>query len=394
MTLGSICDGIGGWQLAAVRAGIKPVWSSEIDPHCMQVTARHFPNTIQLGDVTNLKWQASYVDIITAGTPCQSLSVAGKREGLKGESGLFFSAIKLVRRINPKFFVWENVPGAFSSNAGNDFRTVLEEILQERVPLPRYWSNAGLVDGRRCQVAWRLLDAQYWGVPQRRKRIFLVADFAGRRAGKILFEREGVSGNIAAGEGKERHTAAQAQSDTGCAIGFGAWASTPSVDVELAPSQRTRNAIGVAIYEHHWKDARVKNVGDKAPTVSAMYGTGGLNTPLVSYGLKLNSTCDNAREQQPTLRTAPFACVAYGLRQNVTSDYARELQPTLNAKPRDMVAAGVVRRLTPLECERLQGLPDDWTAGISETQRYKAIGNGMAQPIADWILRRIKDVVA
>lgn len=202
-------------------------------------------------------------------------------------------------------------------------------------------------------------------MPQRRKRIFLVADFAGRRAGEILFERKGVSGNIAAGEVEERNL-----------------------------GTATRTNVDYTVYEHHWKDARVKNVGDKAPTVSAMYGTGGLNTPLVSYGLKLNSTCDNAREQQPTLRTAPFACVAYGLRQNVTSDYARELQPTLSAKPRDMVAASVVRRLTPLECERLQGLPDDWTAGISDTQRYKAIGNGMAQPIADWILRRIKDVVA
>ena len=305
MTLGSICDGIGGWQLAAVRADIEPVWSSEIDKFCMSVTARHFPKTIQLGDVTKIK-DAPKVDIITAGTPCQSLSIAGRREGLKGESGLFFSAIKLVRRINPEFFVWENVPGAFSSNGGNDFRTVLEEILEEPVPLPRHWANAGMVDGRNCQLCWRILDSQYWGVPQRRRRIFLVADFAGRRAAKILFERESMSRNSAASKDSQQNIAARIGSNIDCAI-----------------------------YENHWKDSRIKRLEKIAPTVSAMYGTGGNNIPLVAYN--------------------------------------------------------VVRRLTPTECERLQGLPDDWTAGGSDTQRYKAIGNGMAQPIADWILRRIKE---
>lgn len=188
VTLGSLFDGIGGWQLAAVRNGILPLWSSDIDEFCCQITRRHFPDTVQLGDINHIEIP-SKVDIITAGSPCQDLSIAGKRSGINGErSGLFFKAVELVRRLKPNFFVWENVPGVLSSNGRLDFKAVLEEILQEPVPLPRHWSNAGLVDGRHCQIAWRLLDAQFWGVPQRRKRIFLVADFTGRRAAKILFE--------------------------------------------------------------------------------------------------------------------------------------------------------------------------------------------------------------
>lgn len=124
MTLGSICDGIGGWQLAAVRAGIEPIWSSEIDKYCMAITKRHFPNTLQLGDLNKIT-DAPKVNIITAGTPCQSLSIAGRREGLKGASGLFFKAVELIRRIRPSYFVWENVPGAFSSNGGDDFVEVV-----------------------------------------------------------------------------------------------------------------------------------------------------------------------------------------------------------------------------------------------------------------------------
>lgn len=336
MTLGSLCDGIGGWQLAAVRAGIKPIWSSEIDSFCKEITARHFPATIQLGDLNDLAWQPTNVDIITAGTPCQDLSIAGKRSGINGErSGLFFKAVELVRRLNPSYFIWENVLGALSSNSGADFRTVLEEILQERIPLPRYWSNAGLVDGRKCQVAWRMLDGQYWGVPQRRKRIFLVADFRGRRAAEILFERESLCRDIKPCEGSQQTVATRTGADIDCTV-----------------------------YDNHWKDSRIKRLGATAPTVTKMYGTGGNNIPLVAYGLKLNATNDVARELQPTLRTAPFACVA----------------------------TKTVRRLTPTECERLQGLPDGWTAGGSDTARYKAIGNGMVQPIADWILKRIVEV--
>ena len=199
LTLGSLFDGLGGWQLAAVNAGIKPIWSSEIEKFPMDITRKWFPNTIQLGDITKLNGEdIPPVDIICAGSPCQDLSIAGKRAGLEGErSGLFRKAVDIVQGMQkatngeyPRYFVWENVPGAFSSNKGQDFRAVLEEIGQTDIPMPPNdkWATAGLVECENAEIAWRVLDAQYWGVPQRRKRIFLVADFAktARCAGKNI----------------------------------------------------------------------------------------------------------------------------------------------------------------------------------------------------------------
>lgn len=186
LTLGSLFDGLGGWLLAAKENGIRSIWSSEIDDFPMAVSKYHFPEVQQLGDITKLDGaELTPVDIICAGSPCQDLSIAGKREGLAGErSGLFRKAIDIVRGMQrntngeyPKWFVWENVPGAFSSNKGHDFRAVLEEITETDIPMPDSgrWSKGGLVRSPKCNVAWRVLDCQYWGRPQRRARIFLVA---------------------------------------------------------------------------------------------------------------------------------------------------------------------------------------------------------------------------
>lgn len=229
LTLGSLFDGIGGWQLAAIHAGVKPIWASEIEKFPIAVTKHHFPDTIQLGDITKIRGdEIPPVDIICAGSPCQDLSVAGKQEGLKGErSGLFRNAIDIVRRMRmstggrqPRYFVWENVPGAFSSNRGMDFRAVLEEIGQTEIPMPKNnrWAESGLVQCKGAEIAWRVLDAQYWGVPQRRKRIFLVADFGGYTAGKILFECQGLSGNFTESREKGKATPTRTQRSTGTSI--------------------------------------------------------------------------------------------------------------------------------------------------------------------------------
>jgi len=203
VTLGSLFDGVGGWQLAAQRAGIKPLWSSEIERFPRAVTAAHFPDTVQLGDITQIDGAAiPPVDIVTMGSPCQDLSIAGKRKGLDGErSGLFLRAVDIVRGMRmstgggdryPRYVVWENVPGAFSSNKGADFRSVLEALTEAEIPMPENnkWADSGMVECDKCEIAWRILDAQYWGVAQRRRRIFLVADFGAddRRAEKILFD--------------------------------------------------------------------------------------------------------------------------------------------------------------------------------------------------------------
>ena len=212
ITLGSLFDGIGGWQLAAVRNGVKPLWSSEIDPFPASITEKHFPDTIQLGDVTKINGaEIPPVDIICAGSPCQDLSIAGRREGLNGKrSCLFYHAMRIVREMRektnglyPKFFVWENVLGVFTSNARRDFQSVLEEIGQTDIPMPASgrWARAGMVRSKesgKCGIgiAWRTLDAQFWGVPQHRERVFLVAGF-GEWGGyvQVLFDPENVRGN-------------------------------------------------------------------------------------------------------------------------------------------------------------------------------------------------------
>jgi DNA (cytosine-5)-methyltransferase 1 len=209
LTMGSLFDGIGGFVLAAQRSGIKTLWASEIDPTCIEITKRHFPRMEHLGDITKLNGaDIPPVDIITFGSPCQDLSSAGAQRGIDGErSGLFRDAIRIIYEMRlatngryPTFIVWENVNGAFGSNGGNDFRTVLEEITNANIPMPDSgrWACAGMVRGCRggASVAWRQLDSQYWGVPQRRKRIFLVGDFRAERAPQILFECEGLLGYV------------------------------------------------------------------------------------------------------------------------------------------------------------------------------------------------------
>ncbi len=387
MTLGSLFDGIGGWLLAARHAGVTPVWASEIEPFPCSVTARHFPDVKQLGDITQIDPDTlPPVDIICAGSPCQDLSIAGKRKGLDGErSGLFRTAVELVRRMRirtggryPRFFVWENVPGAFSSNKGADFRAVLEEIGQTEIPIPPNgkWANAGLAELPQCDIAWRVLDAQYWGVPQRRRRIFLVADFTadGRCAGEILFEPKGMSGYPAA-DARARERVAGGTAD--CArtasrvYGFDTRASiaqsapvlkeaTPPITVnnrlgtmaagfigkaapsagnigyvrECAPTLIAGKEQHVALYDIQHRQDVVRPIGDMCNTLTARMGTGGNNVPI-------------------------------------------------------MHNFSIVRRLTPTECERLQGLEDGYTDGGSDTARYKALGNGMAQPCADYVIRRI-----
>ena len=221
MKLMSLFDGSGGFPLAASLCGIEPVYASEVEPYPIAVTKSRFPNMKHLGDVSMVNGADIVpVDIITFGSPCQDMSVAGKRAGLKhtaagdGEttrSGLFIEAIRIIKEmrlatngIYPRFAVWENVPGAFSSNRGEDFRLVLEEFIKISEPnavmpaVPQAgWAYADCINGDGWSVAYRTFDAQYWGVPQRRRRIYLVADFRGGRAGEILFKREGLRGHTA-----------------------------------------------------------------------------------------------------------------------------------------------------------------------------------------------------
>ena len=229
LTLGSLFDGIGGFPYAASFYGIRPLWASEIVPECVSVTKKHFPDMEHVGDITKLHGGAlPPVDIITFGSPCQDLSIAsGKRLGLAGErSGLFLEAIRIIREMQeatngeyPKFALWENVPGALSSSSRRDFKAVLEAFTDAEVPMPGSgrWANAGMVRGRGVDLAWCVYDAQYFGTAQRRRRIFLIADFRGERAGEILFVPKSLSGYFAAGGTPRQGLAAYAQNGAGTA---------------------------------------------------------------------------------------------------------------------------------------------------------------------------------
>lgn len=228
ITVGNFFSGSGTWELAALLCGAKPIWESEIEPFPVELEAKRFPECKQLGDITKVSgYDIEPCDIMTNSSPCQDISVAGKRKGMEQgsdtRSSLFHEVIRITKEMRendirqlqlresndnirfprPYIWFWENVPGALSSNKGEDFRQVLEEIArivssEVSIPLPKggKWSNAGCVDGDGYSIAWCIRNAAYEGVPQRRRRIFLVADFRGRSATEILFEREGLSWNF------------------------------------------------------------------------------------------------------------------------------------------------------------------------------------------------------
>ncbi len=342
LTLGSLFDGSGGFPLGGLLAGITPLWASEIEPFPIRVTTKRLPFVKHLGDVNHITGaEIDPVDIITFGSPCTDMSVTGKRVGLNGkQSSLFYEAVRIIKEMRastngekPRYICWENVCGAFSSNNGEDFRTVLEEICKIKdstasVPKPAKWTKSGCIMGDEYSIAWRVLDAQFWGVPQRRKRIYLVADFAGGSAGKILFESEGVSGYSAEGfrvwqaaarsaadcagepgtvcmcdQGGERIDTLTDKTPTlraeahhpPCVLesaGFcpehSAKARGIGYEEETSPTLRAGTVPAAVALENHPADSRVKLSEDgKMQTLTSRMGTGGGNVPLVlqAYGI-------------------------------------------------------------------------------------------------------------
>lgn len=369
MKLMSLFDGSGGFPLAGGICGIEPVYASEIEPYPIAVTKSRFPKMKHLGNVANIKGdQIEPVDIITFGSPCQDMSVAGKRAGLKHtaagddettRSGMFMEAIRIIKEMRnktngvyPRYAIWENVPGAFSSNKGEDFRTVLEEFIRISEPnavmpaVPQAgWAYADCISGDGWSVAYRTFDAQYWGVPQRRRRIYLVADFRGGRAGEILFKREGLRGHSAQSRTQREEVTEN--------VGNGIKADDRAFGVALekiilddqggqqinvrsdgkSPTLRAEAHGNVpCVISYYLGEARLRTPSEYiniSPTLTARCGTGGNNVPgVVLYDARGNgdgATC-------PTIT---------GDHNNRVTDY-------------------IVRRLTPTECARLQGFPDKW----------------------------------
>ena len=349
LTMGSLFDGSGGFPLGALINGITPVWASEIEPFPIRVTTKRLPFMKHYGDISRLNGaEIEPVDIITFGSPCTNMSVAGKREGLNGEqSVLFYQAIRVIKEMRcatngryPRFIVWENVPGSYSSSGGFDFREVLSEIVKikdERLsvfmPEKNKWLCAGEIVGDGFSVAYRTIDAQFWGVAQRRRRCYLVADFDGECVGKILFEFESLSGYTPQGVRTRQGTATDAERSAGeagrtvlndqggsrmditddvtcmlraeahhppCvmqASGFCTEHSAKSRSVgyekEKSPTLRAGVVPGVAI-ENHPADSRIKlDESGTMQTLTGRMGTGGGNVPLVMNERQLAMTIDS-----------------------------------------------------------------------------------------------------
>lgn len=352
MKLMSLFDGSGGFPLAASLCGIEPVYAAEVEPYPIAVTKNRFPKMKHLGDVSKVKGgEIEPVDIITFGSPCQDISIAGKRAGLKHadmgddettRSGLFLEAIRIIKEMReatnevyPRYAIWENVPGAFSSNRGEDFRTVLEEFIRVKekdAVMPAVpqagWAYADCISGDGWSIAYRVFDAQYWGVPQRRRRIYLVADFRGECAQEILFKRESLRGYFEAGRTPWQGIAADAQKISVCTDG-----KSPTLRAE---------AHGNAPYVINKKtlvyDTRGNGDGETVPTI-----TGDHNNRITDY----TALCCEAVVYDGANITSPL---------NKTNPQAGDPCHTISTDSRNYI----VRRLTPTECARLQGFPDWW----------------------------------
>ena len=319
LTLGSLFSGSGGFELGGLISGIRPIWNCEVEPFPIRVTTKRLPYVKHYGDISQLDGETiEPVDIITGGFPCQSVSIAGKREGVQhvehgGEkttrSGLFYEAVRIIKEMRrvtngkkPRYVVIENVPGLFSSKKGEDFKAVLEALCGVKdeafvIPEPNgKWENAGCIMGEDFSIAWRVFDAQHWGVPQRRKRIYLVADFADRCAGKILFESEGVSGYSPQGFKSWQGTAGSTEESTGasslCLNDQGG--ERMDVTKDITATLRAASNHPPLVFENHSQDTRYKGPLESAPTVLSTYGTGGNNQPFVletPKTLKIRSGC-------------------------------------------------------------------------------------------------------
>lgn len=447
MKLGSLFDGSGGFPLAGSLCGIEPVWASEVEPYPIAVTRSRFPNMKHLGSVTDINGgDIEPVDIITFGSPCQDLSVAGKRAGLKHEangdeettrSGLFMEAVRIIKEMRestngeyPTFAVWENVPGAFSSNKGEDFRTVLEELIKIVEPtavmpaVPKNgWPYADSYCGDGWSLAYRVFDAQYWGVPQRRRRIYLVLDLRGQRAGKVSFEREGLRGNFAtfktarqgtAGDVADRSGADDCDGEGNCLTPWdvqsrrifsvdGPWpalyggeggghgyACVPhtikirsgcegecvaySFDSLASNSMKSKNPHSGC---RRVEIAKTLDTTDPNPSKNRggiaivcikeclPFDTTQVTSPQNGCNPKWGDPCHPlaAQGHPPTV-----ICKCYDARGNgdgqtvntLTGDHENRITDYTSVVCEAVRVQYIVRRLTPTECNRLQGFPDAW----------------------------------
>lgn len=393
----SLFSGIEAASVAWEKLGWECVGFSEIEPFPCSLLAHYYPNVPNLGDVTKITEDdiknLGQFDLVVFGSPCTNLSQAGNRKGLQGEaSGLFYDAIRIIewaRKHNgTRFALWENVVGAFSSNKGNDFREVVRALSGNAdINTPKNgWGNTGFALGENGLTEWRVLDAQYFGLAQRRKRVFAFADFGNWQARRPVFlDCQSVSGDYR--ESKKARDKAISEFRAGI---------------------KPKNISGITLFETRYDDKPIeKNDVDVCPTLTSAMGTSGSNDINLTYSIIGDTTPKISENITGALRANGGSCVTppctiYGFTpkfQNADRELAQTLTTSDYKDPKCVHTEYVIRRLTPIECERLMGFDDDYTNVMhngkpaTKSARYKALGNSIAVPVLTWIGKRI-DIIA
>ncbi len=416
LTYGSVCSGIEAVSVAWDGLNLKPIWFSEIEPFPCAVLAHHYPDVPNHGDMTTLperilSGEIEAPDILVGGTPCQAFSVAGLRNSLNDERGnltLVFvrilNAINTIRRrsgLPDAVVLWENVPGVLSTrdNAFGCFLAALLGESQELIPTRGRWTGAGIVRSKQYEIAWRILDAQYFGVPQRRRRVFLVAGNRGRRVAEILFEQPGENRDFKKGETSEEESTAFVESSIGAYKQLTVCSTVRASEGAVRGGSETLLACRMRGFGDYIQD-------DTASTVKARDHKDATDL-IVVHGRQDPCTSDKAFTLDCQHNGDTNVVCIHGNtigRQlhnggNGTGAIQDGTSYTLTATDRHAVSDGLqVRRLTPVECERLQGFPGNHTqipwrgkpaTECPDSLRYKAIGNSMAVPVMRWIGERV-----
>jgi len=398
----SLFSGIGGLDLGFDRAGMECVAQVEIEKNCLQLLGQKFPAAERFNDVKEFRNYGRSIDLICGGFPCQDLSIAGRRAGLAGErSGLWFEFARVIDELEPRWVVIENVPGLLSSNGGADFAVILRWLVK-----------------RGYGVCWRILDAQYFGLAQRRRRVFVVASFGSGRAAQVLFESEGLPGDTPPSREAGQGTPINFEVRTGKEGGGKGYIGQDNLSMPLRGKQNP-------IMSFMPRKTQMDVYEELSPTMHT--GGGGMSSPAVAYGLNSknnrydsesqtlvpvafniqhNDGGNHKRKDRPngglyvnetetalTVGTTDLTAIVWDAQQETSVAHKTKPQTEYTLNKAGQMMYGV-RRLTPTECERLQGFPDGWTAGFADTVRYRMLGNAVAVPCAEWLGRRIMEAAA
>lgn len=401
MKFGSLFSGIGGFDLALERAGMTCAWQCENDPKASAILKRHWPNVENVGDVHDVRrGRVEPVDLICGGFPCQDLSIAGKRAGLAGKrSGLWYEFARVIDEFEPGWVIAENVPGLLSSDEGKDFAIIIQWLAK-----------------RGYGVAWRVLDAQYFGLAQRRRRVFIVGHLGSGSAAEVLFESEGLLGDPPTRRQAGERTASVFTTRVGEDGGGNGFLENKDHAMPISGQPQYLEPV---VFQQNIRD-EVRLFGGDGKSAHGAYGKiaialgvtesngSGISEEGTSYSLEAVNSANQAvmvvmahgqanaeivSDGSPSLTDNHEAPIVWEM-QHASEGYREsgEQSPScfagLGTGGNNVPLVGV-RRLTPTECERLQGFPDGWTDGQADSSRYRQLGNAVAVPVVEWIAKRV-----